>query len=239
MTALNLIAEQPDFVVLDKPAGVSVHSEDGAGVVAQLSALRDEPLWLVHRLDRDTSGALLLARNREAAAALGALFAARQVTKFYLGISARRPQKKTGLITGDMQRSRDGNWRLAREQTRPALTSFVSAAAGDGLRAVLMRPWTGRTHQLRVAMKALGAPLLGDSRYGGAASDRLHLHAWALSFVWQGTARCFQAPLPDAGAFRHPVMCAQAAAWWPPEQIVMPAPSPAQLARIGADQEDC
>ena len=115
----------------------------------------------------------------------------------------------------------------------------VSAAAGDGLRAVLMRPWTGRTHQLRVAMKALGAPLLGDTRYGGAASERLHLHAWALSFVWQGTARCFQAPLPDAGAFQHPVMRAQAAAWWPPEQIVMPAPSPAQLARIGADQEDC
>lgn len=238
MTTLNLIAEHPDFLVLDKPPGVSVHSEDGAGVVAQLSTLRNEPLWLVHRLDRDTSGALLLARHPPAAAALGKLFATRQVTKFYLGISARRPQKKTGLVAGDMQRSRDGNWRLAREQVHPALTSFVSAAAGDGLRAVLMHPWTGRTHQLRVAMKALGAPLLGDTRYGGAAADRLYLHAWALSFAWQGTVLCFQAPLPEAGAFGHAVMRAQAASWWPPEQIVMPAPSPAQLARTGAEQED-
>jgi tRNA pseudouridine32 synthase / 23S rRNA pseudouridine746 synthase len=238
MTELNLIAEQPDFLVLDKPAGISVHSEDGAGVVAQLSTLRHEPLWLVHRLDRDTSGALLLARHPAAAAALGELFATRQVAKFYLGISARRPQKKTGLVAGDMQRSRDGNWRLLREQARPALTSFVTAAAGDGLRAVLMRPWTGRTHQLRVAMKALGAPLLGDTRYGGAAADRLHLHAWSLSFVWQGALQCFRAPLPEAGAFRHAVMRAQTAAWCPPEQIVMPAPSPAQKARIGADQED-
>ena len=243
----EVLYRHADFLALNKPAGASMHSEDGPGWVVSVSQAVGEALLPVHRLDRATSGLVLLARHRAAAAALGELFAGRRIDKTYLGISARRPAKKMGLVAGDMVRSRDGNWRLTRGQQKPALTSFISAAAGEGRRAIWLKPWTGRTHQLRVAMKALGAPLLGDTRYGGAPASRLALHAWTLSFLWEGEViRCL-APLPaDDDAFIDPVLQEQAQQWLALQQQDASAtyaaphwtrPTDALLARVGMEDD--
>ena len=167
------------------------------------------PLHSVHRLDKVTSGALLFAKTPDAAAALAAEFRARRVHKYYVALSAKRPSKKMGTVAGDMARTRRGAWKLLRPQhsssaqsgsdsgsgtrtnTLPAaVTRFVGRGVpgvdGRPLRMLVMRPLTGKTHQLRVACKSLGAPILGDASYAGAAAsaeDRAYLHAAAIRFA--------------------------------------------------------
>ncbi len=197
----RVIADHADFVAIDKPAGLSVHRDQAAeGLVTQLERqLGGGKLYLVHRLDRMTSGVLLLARSAEACAGLAALFAAREVEKFYVALSDRAPTKKQGLIRGDMERSRNGSWRLARSLQNPAVTQFFSYGIEAGVRLFVLRPATGRTHQLRVAMRSLGTPIIGDDRYGGSAADRGYLHALALAFDWRGE-RCSIVSIPTGGA---------------------------------------
>lgn len=177
--------EHTDFYVFDKPAGTSFHSEDGAGFFAQLiEQYPTETLFPVHRLDKITSGLLLVARNKPAAQQLGQLFESHAIKKTYLAISDKKPSKKQGTISGDMQRTRDGNWKLLHRKTNPAITRFKSHSLAPNLRLFILQPQTGRTHQLRVMMKALGSPILGDARYGGTAADRGYLHAAHLQFDW-------------------------------------------------------
>lgn len=180
------IVDHRDFAVFCKPPGVSVHSEAGSGFVARLQASKPGTWHLVHRLDKATSGLLVLAKSPTAAAQFGRLFELHHIDKYYLALAAGKPIKKQGLVSGDMARSRDGQWKLTRQTLKPAITQFFSTAHDPGQRLYLLRPHTGRTHQLRVAMKALGVPVLGDDRYGGGAADRLYLHAFALAFDWQG-----------------------------------------------------
>ena len=183
---MKAIHEHADFFVFDKPAGASFHSEDGAGYFSQLqAAYPQETLFPVHRLDKITSGLLLVARNKAAAQQLGELFACRGIRKTYLALADRKPSKKQGTVSGDMQRTRDGSWKLLRSQDNPAVTRFSSHPLAPDLRLFVLQPQTGRTHQLRVMMKALGSPILGDTRYGGTAADRGYLHATCLQFDWQ------------------------------------------------------
>lgn len=179
------LLEHADFYVFDKPAGASFHSEDGSGFFAQLQHQHpDETLFPVHRLDKITSGLLLVARHKLAAQQLGELFAGHAIRKTYLALSDHKPSKKQGAISGDMQRTRDGNWKLLRSLENPAITRFVSHSLAPQLRLFVLQPQTGRTHQLRVMMKALGSPILGDTRYGGTPADRGYLHAYRLHFDW-------------------------------------------------------
>jgi len=186
----RLIDEQPEFLVIDKAPGVSVHKDQTeGGLVMQLEADRGESLYLVHRLDRMTSGLMLFARTPQAAAQLGALFSSRQVDKFYLALSDRKPSRKQGMVRGDMARGRRGGWRLLKTLVNPAVTQFFSTSVQPGERLFLLRPLTGRTHQLRVALKSLGAPIIGDPNYHertAAPEDRGYLHAWALGFELGG-----------------------------------------------------
>lgn len=199
--AFSVIAETPQFWVLDKAAGISFHSEQGPGLVALAELQLGEKLYPVHRLDKVTSGLLLLARQPAAAAALSHLFAKRQISKCYLALSAAKPQKKQGWVKGAMQPARRGAWRLAPAGTTAAYTYFVSQGYQDApFRAFLLRPYTGKTHQLRVALKSIGAPILGDSLYGGAAADRVYLHACALSFSLFGQDYQYLS-WPDSGAY--------------------------------------
>ena len=180
--------ETDDFVVIDKAPGIPMHrEEEQLGISSYLKASTGHANWfLCHRLDRDTSGLLLMAKNKEAAGVLSQLFAERQVEKYYVAITDRRPKQSQGFISGDMEKARDGNWMLSQTQTRPAQTQFYSRSLRPGLRAIMLKPRTGRTHQLRVALAALAAPILGDSRYRGNASDRMYLHACGLGFSYQG-----------------------------------------------------
>jgi tRNA pseudouridine32 synthase / 23S rRNA pseudouridine746 synthase len=184
-----VVYDHPDFLVAIKPAGLSFHKEeDELGFVEVLrQALGGMPLWPVHRLDKLTSGLLLFAKNAEAARYFGAAFAEHRINKYYLAISDKKPSKKQGWIKGAMEKGRGGSWRLCRDGELKAATQFFSY--GDmqtGQRLFVLRPLSGRTHQLRVALKSLGSPILGDERYGGTPADRGYLHAWALDFDYQG-----------------------------------------------------
>lgn len=191
-TAFDVVDIQPGFVVVAKAAGIEFHSLNGqAGLVPQVEAqLQLGKLYPVHRLDTMTSGLILLARDAAAAELINRQFRQRRVQKYYLAISDRKPVKKQGLVSGDMHKARRGSWKLMKTQADPAQTRFFSMSLAAGLRLYLLKPLTGRTHQLRVMMKSLGAPILGDPRYypkdTESESDRGYLHAYVLMFEYAG-----------------------------------------------------
>ncbi len=216
MQPLALVYDHSEFIAIDKPPGLPVHQDEHQAGVTQIACQQFtmDKLWLVHRLDKDTSGLLLLAKNQEAAAELSALFAQRDIEKRYLAISNKTPQKKQGSIIGAMQKLRDGNWRLTKSTAKPAISHFFSASLIPNHRLYLLKPYTGKTHQLRVAMKSIGSAILGDRRYGGGDADRLYLHAYALAFHCFGQDfHITQLPgetglfaLPEFGHALHQVM---------------------------------
>lgn len=198
--SLEIIGQTADFVVLNKPAGLSFHSEDGPGLVVLAEQQLGEKLYAVHRLDKVTSGLIMLARSSNAAAELTRQFSQRQIEKFYLALSEHKPLKKQGWVKGDMQPARRGAWRLTSTQQQPAVSYFVSQGYQElPFRAFLLRPYTGKTHQLRVALKSQGVPILGDALYGANSSDRVYLHAYALALEYAGVRYQYHV-LPDGGA---------------------------------------
>jgi tRNA pseudouridine32 synthase/23S rRNA pseudouridine746 synthase len=185
----DLVFSHDDFIIINKHPNISVHKDDGDTMLLKeiSNQTGDEQLYLVHRLDKMTSGLLLVARNVDTARELSQQFALRRVEKFYLAIGAGKPKKKQGLVRGDMVRSRRSSWKLVKSSDNPAMTQFFSTAAGSGLRLYLCKPHTGKTHQIRVALKSIGAAILGDPIYSGlSASDRGYLHAFALCFWFEG-----------------------------------------------------
>lgn len=188
-----VLASSSDWLAILKPEGIGMHQETDAndqiieGIVTRLQQQQQEELWPVHRLDKVTSGVLLLARNAEAAARLSQLFADHRIQKYYLARSSSRPKKKQGWIKGDMEKIRNGSWRLAHSTNNPAITRFDSCFEERlQKRLFLLQPFTGKTHQLRVALRSLGAPIDGDERYKGETADRTYLHAMALCFEDKG-----------------------------------------------------
>jgi 23S rRNA pseudouridine1911/1915/1917 synthase len=188
--------EDDDLVVVDKPAGVVVHPARGhrTGTLAQalagVAAGGDDP-WragIVHRLDRDTSGLLVVAKSEEVHRSLKALLAARELHREYLALVDGIPPARTGTI--DAPIGRDRRERVLNsvdtDQPREARTHFtvLRALAGSSLLTVVLD--TGRTHQIRVHLAAIGHPVLGDRQYGGPIRfglQRQFLHAGRLAFT--------------------------------------------------------
>jgi len=187
----RIVVETEDYVLIDKYPGYSVHKDqEDAGLAMQLKAERGyDELMPVHRLDKVTSGLMLFARHHAAASELSRAFSEHQVEKYYLALSDKKPKKKQGAVIGDMVRARRGAWRLAKTQVRPAVTQFFSHSLKPSVRLFLLRPLTGKTHQIRVALKSVGAPIIGDPLYHESTetpADRTYLHAYSLSFPFQG-----------------------------------------------------
>lgn len=205
------------IIALDKPAGLAV--QGGSGQVRHLDAMLDvlrfgaaERPRLVHRLDKDTSGVLLLARTAPAARALGAAFKSKAVRKLYWAIVAGKPKPENGRIDVPLRKipGPDGERMAADlEAGQPAVTDFSVLAAGRNAKApcwLALAPETGRTHQLRVHCALIGHPIVGDGKYGGEAAFparlgdglRLHLHARELSLLHpiEETTLRVTAPLP-------------------------------------------
>lgn len=198
----KLLLDHADFVAVQKPIGFNVHQEgDNEGFVTLVEAQLGYKLWLVHRLDKVTSGVLLLAKSAEAAAQLGAEFAEHRITKLYLALSEQKPKRKQGRIQGDMHPARGGSYKLTNTRNNPAITDFVSVSLKPGLRLFVCRPKTGKTHQIRVALKSEGAAILGDERYSAASSDRTYLHAWYLRFSYQGEVFTIESKPNDGALF--------------------------------------
>ncbi|GGE83323.1 pseudouridine synthase [Stappia taiwanensis] len=190
-----VLYEDREVMVLNKPAGLAV--QGGSGLTrhldGMLEAFRDakgEKPRLVHRLDRETSGILLLAKTRKAAQSLTKSFRARQTRKIYWAMVAGVPKPRQGRISTYLARDEaNERMRVARHGEEDAQHSVslysVVENAGSKVSWVSLRPITGRTHQLRAHMAHIGHPILGDPRYfnienweaPGGVQNKLHLHA--------------------------------------------------------------
>ncbi len=191
----SVIEDNPQFIVIDKAPNVDFHTiDDVLGIVELVKRyLKLEQLYPVHRLDRMTSGLIIFAKTKPVAAKFGQLFESRKIEKYYLAISDKKPKKKQGLIKGDMKKGRNGSYLLLKTTINPAITQFFSYSIAPSIRCYLLKPHSGKTHQLRVAMKSIGAPIWGDDRYYPNNTKELgYLHAWRLSFVLGEQQFCFQ-----------------------------------------------
>jgi RluA family pseudouridine synthase len=173
------------MLVIDKPAGLPVHAGTGGGLNLEqffgplAFGLPREPA-LAHRLDRDTSGCLVLGRHRKALARLGKLFAAGKVEKIYWAITTAAPPGPEGRIDVPLMKvNRKDGWRMfADPGGQASLTEYKVLGQAAGVSWVEFRPRTGRTHQIRVHAAAIGCPILGDTIYGTPiAGTKLQLHA--------------------------------------------------------------
>ncbi len=183
---IKILFENDDFLIALKNAGVNFHSEEEAGFVVQVSQQTNIALFPVHRLDKMTSGLVIFAKSSEVAAQFGKMFENREIEKYYIAISMRKPKKKMGWVKADMGSARRGDYKLLPTMNNPAITQFISCALRIHERFFLIKPHTGKTHQIRVALKSLGSPIAGDERYAQAdearKEERGYLHAFALRF---------------------------------------------------------
>jgi len=172
------------MLIVDKPAGIPVHAGPGGGdcLEAHFDALRfgwPHPPALAHRLDSDTSGCLVLGRHRKALRRLGRLFSEGLVEKIYWAVVEGAPPDDVGTIDVALRKvsTRAEGWRMvAGKGGRPAVTDYRLLGSAGGRSWLELRPRTGRTHQIRVHLAALGCPVVGDPVYGRAGGPTM-LHA--------------------------------------------------------------
>jgi 23S rRNA pseudouridine1911/1915/1917 synthase len=204
--------EDDALLVVDKPAGVVVHPAGGhhAGTLSQALAAHGarggEPLrpGIVHRLDKDTSGLLVVAKNEEAHRRLRAALAAREIVREYLALVDGRPPSRAGTIDAPIGRVRRARGRISIDSDAPraARTHFELLEALPGSSLLRVRLETGRTHQIRAHFEAIGHPVRGDQQYGRVPLRGLHrqfLHAARLAFAqpFTGAPIDVRSPLPS------------------------------------------
>ncbi|GAB7078636.1 dephospho-CoA kinase [Megalodesulfovibrio paquesii] len=223
--ALRILHADADILVLDKPAGLTVHPAPSCkeetlvhrllARYPDLAAMGTERPGIVHRIDKDTSGLLVVARHEKARQTLAAAFEHRQVDKAYLAICHGVPETASGRIEAPIGRhpTRKTCMAVVPKGGRPAVTDYqiLQADPAGRFALVLVTIHTGRTHQIRVHMRHIGHPLLGDGLYGGqtrrpgdtatmrqSAARRQMLHAWRTAFAHpvSGQRLAFLSPLP-------------------------------------------
>ena len=211
---IPILYEDGEALVIDKPGGLPIERprKGGRSLEDQLADLRlgfQRAPVPVHRIDTDTSGCLLLARNPKALKRFAAAFEARQVTKRYLGILAGIPELKQGTIELALSKisSAAEGWRMIpARKGKPALTEWRVVAESSGRALVEFRPVTGRTHQLRVhSASGIGIPLLGDPVYGdGKGAWRTMLHAVVINTSYARHKRITACQNHDACIAKRP-----------------------------------
>lgn len=204
--SLSLLHEDADLLVFDKPSGLlSVPGRHPALSDSLLTRAQKEypQALIVHRLDKDTSGVVVMSRNRKAHAFVAAQFEARTTSKSYVAVVWGRVEQEEGVIDLPLAIDPDNKprHRVDTVHGKPAQTRWQVIAYGDNTTRLRLFPLTGRTHQLRVHMKALGHVILGDEFYADglalSAGNRLHLHADELGLRHpDGTDVVFKAPIP-------------------------------------------
>lgn len=213
--AERIVYEDDRVLVIDKPAGLAVHGGSGLdfGLIEGLRSLRPQAktLELVHRLDRGTSGCIMVAKRRSALRQLNELIREGRVGKRYLALVRGRWAHGDVEIDSPLSVSREGGGARARvdESGKPAVSRFRPVSFhGDAATLVDVEILTGRTHQIRVHAATAGHPIAGDDRYGDRGFNarcealglrRMFLHAQLIELVWPGTDEelVVNAPLPD------------------------------------------
>jgi 23S rRNA pseudouridine1911/1915/1917 synthase len=220
---LDIIFENDDVIVVNKPPGLVVHPGAGNrshtlvnGLLARLGSLKEtfagSPLrpGIVHRLDKDTSGVIIAAKHPAALEHLARQFRRRKARKLYLAFAAGRLKDRSGTVETVIARDRSHRQRfvalhpgtLEPARGKKAVTAYRVLREWERESLVALKPRTGRTHQLRVHLRYLGCPIIGDALYGKGKKgegERLMLHAWKLKIALPGEkrARIFVAPLPS------------------------------------------
>ena len=223
--ALDILYEDDFLIAINKPAGMVVHPAPGQWQGTVVNALLFRWGWqdsgpslrpgIVHRLDKDTSGVLLVAKNARVCERLAEQFQARQVQKTYVALVVGRFAEPTGAVTLPIGRHPSDRKKMSvnARHSRSAVSRYQVMTEKMGVSLVRLFPHTGRTHQLRVHMAAVGHPLLGDSVYGFSANHpglraappvvkafpRHALHAASIQFMHpdSGTRQTIDAPFPD------------------------------------------
>jgi len=208
---LEILYQDAAVIAINKPAGLVVHA--GAGVesgtlvnrlVHHFAALSqvggDLRPGIVHRLDKGTSGVLLVARNDAAHRALAAQFADRAVEKTYLALVHGHVRNEQGRVTAPISRDPVRRIRMTAklETGRSALTEYGVLRRFEKFTYLEVRIGTGRTHQIRVHLSSIGHPVAGDKLYGAPPAQRIFLHAWRIAFTSPATGQrvTVEAPLP-------------------------------------------
>jgi len=210
---LEIIFEDKDIIVVNKPAGMVVHPacghKSGTLVNALLSHFQNLPslagglrAGLVHRLDKGTSGVMVIAKNEKALFFLAKQFAKRRVEKTYLALVHGCPKEKKGIIEAPLGRDLKNRKKvtITSFRSRQAVTEFKVMESFKELTLLEVKPYTGRTHQIRVHLSAIGHPVCGDKEYYGRdAYPRPLLHSWKLKFIHPGKKEWieFTASLPE------------------------------------------
>lgn len=204
-----ILFENELFMALNKPHGVAV--QGGSGITnpidEALQTLYASPR-LVHRLDKDTSGLLIVAKTLAAAQELAQLFKDRSIKKTYYAVTLGRVKKKTGTLDWPLKKKRDHKTEkvyVDHHEGKEAHTHYTVVSYDPKMDVSLLHitPFTGRLHQIRVHCAEMGHPILGDYKYGGKEAQpfgkkvRLHLHSYQMTFRLFGQDYCLKAPISD------------------------------------------
>lgn len=218
----QVVYEDNNLLVANKPSGLITHpknTEDKQDSLTgwlvekypEIRTVGEDPLrpGLVHRLDKDTSGLLVIAKNQESFFYLKSLFQDKKIKKYYIALVHGKPKESKGIIDAPMGRigmkrttQLHGKKKLKDEKT--AITEYSTLKNFKDFTLLEVSPHTGRTHQIRVHLKSIGTPVAGDPLYGHGGKkshkepDRLFLHAYKLQFISpDGKSLAFEADLPD------------------------------------------
>ena len=194
--SLEIIYQQPNFVIINKPKGIVVHPSKGHSNNTVVNALMGMEIefesnmgetkpWLIHRLDKDTSGLLIVAKNKKEYEYLIELQKERKIKKYYLAVVSGIPDKKYATIDAPISRNKSHRKKMSINTSgRKSLTTYKVLKSNSKMSLIELELHTGRTHQIRVHMQAIGHPIIGDKLYGKKSTliDRQLLHAYKLEF---------------------------------------------------------
>lgn len=220
-TSFDIIFENEDFIVINKPSGLLSIPDRMQSTVSlkELLQQRFEEIYTIHRLDKETSGLILFAKNKEAHQKFSQLFENREVEKYYLGIVLGVPQPYEQIIEAPItSHAKIANKMQVHSSGKPAVTGYKVIESFSAYALVAFRLYTGKTHQIRLHMSHIGHPVVCDSLYGNGQPiyvsalkrnyrlsqkeevekpllSRLALHSWKLKFTYHAQWYEFEAPL--------------------------------------------
>ena len=208
----RILHETPHWLALNKPAGLIVERNPFEKPTVEdlvwdyLSSTKTKPfLGIVHRLDRVTSGVLLMAKKKSSLKKLNEQFSRKQVRKTYLAVVENRPEKETAVLKNwlrkDQQNKRALIYRTEKKDAVEVSLEYRLTKENDNGFLLIVQPRTGKFHQIRAQLAAIGCPIVGDTKYGASNSTKsqtIALHAWKLAFRQpeSGEALMLDAPLP-------------------------------------------